>query len=478
MVGVRIFINSLLPHGGQDKSTSRMNKSEDIPFEFTWRNAAFTMLAFALCLTTTLANIILIVLVCVDKALRRYNNYYVVSLAMADLVVGVFVAPMFSLYTILGEWPLGEIVCELWIFVDFTCVSASMLGLCLISLDRYWAITQPLRHLRRQGRRRALASIAVVWVISALCWIPAMATWKAVEGSFAKDSECLYLPSFTYVMISTVVVYGVPMVSLVVLYGRIYYTVRNKMLQAGHTMNVSTPGLEENPTDNTKLRCCCCIDKGFDGEDATIDKSESSITTISQGIDLSMTTAIGSIGVAVTTLGAHSSTSDLTQTKNSLARRSNPTDFAQVNNCLSVDLDTDQKQSLPPKATVADLTPRTSTYAAGLQTSRQLRERLSRLRLQQRTSKTLGIIIVVFLICWIPFIVLFPLNSYCSCVPIEVYDMSYWLAYINSAMNPFLYGFNSDFRRAFRRTICPNAKVLNNNISTKKGGILEHNSLR
>ena len=77
----------------------------------------------------------------------------------------------------------------------------------------------------------------------------------------------------------------------------------------------------------------------------------------------------------------------------------------------------------------------------------------SRVRLHQRTARILGIIVTVFLVCWIPFVVLFPVNSYCNCVPTWIYNASYWTAYLNSTLNPFLYGFSGDFRKAFRRLV-------------------------
>ena len=70
-----------------------------------------------------------------------------------------------------------------------------------------------------------------------------------------------------------------------------------------------------------------------------------------------------------------------------------------------------------------------------------------------RTFRTLGVVILVFLLCWGPFCVLWPVASFCwDCIPQAVYEYCYWSAYLNSTINPFLYFFsNRDFRVALRR---------------------------
>ena len=71
-----------------------------------------------------------------------------------------------------------------------------------------------------------------------------------------------------------------------------------------------------------------------------------------------------------------------------------------------------------------------------------------------RITRTLGIIILVFLICWSPFCIAWPLNAFCECINVRFYDFIYWAAYINSTLNPFLYfAINRDFRSALKRAM-------------------------
>lgn len=72
---------------------------------------------------------------------------------------------------------------------------------------------------------------------------------------------------------------------------------------------------------------------------------------------------------------------------------------------------------------------------------------------ERKLFLTLTYIIVAFLICWMPFHVSFDIIAVDpDLVPSSFYAVTYWLAYINSAANPFLYHSSSpEFRKAFAR---------------------------
>lgn len=79
------------------------------------------------------------VLVCIaigtDQRLRKLSNLFLVSLAIADLLVAALVMPL-ALVNDLNLWTMGETVCKAWIAVDVMCSTASIINLCAISLDR------------------------------------------------------------------------------------------------------------------------------------------------------------------------------------------------------------------------------------------------------------------------------------------------------------------------------------------------------
>ena len=58
--------------------------------------------------------------------------------------------PLFTIYIIQGEWSFGEIVCDLWLSVDYLASNASVLNLLVISFDRYLSVTRPLTYRARR----------------------------------------------------------------------------------------------------------------------------------------------------------------------------------------------------------------------------------------------------------------------------------------------------------------------------------------
>ena len=65
---------------------------------------------------------------------------FILSLAIADLTVGLIVMPISSAYVLIGDWIFGIIVCQLWLVIDYTASTASIFNLLILSLDRYWSI--------------------------------------------------------------------------------------------------------------------------------------------------------------------------------------------------------------------------------------------------------------------------------------------------------------------------------------------------
>lgn len=75
---------------------------------------------------------------------------------------------------------------------------------------------------------------------------------------------------------------------------------------------------------------------------------------------------------------------------------------------------------------------------------------------ERRAARTLGIIMGVFILSWVPFFLLYIITPFCpTCCPSDqLFDFLTWLGYSNSMVNPFIYTiFNLDFRRAFRRRL-------------------------
>lgn len=74
---------------------------------------------------------------------------------------------------------------------------------------------------------------------------------------------------------------------------------------------------------------------------------------------------------------------------------------------------------------------------------------------ERKVFVTLTYIIVGYVICWLPFHIVFDVSSIApEKVPNTVYTITFWMTYLNSTINPFLYNFSSkEFRQAFKKIL-------------------------
>lgn len=91
----------------------------------------------ALTLSTICGNLLVVISVCFVKKLRQPSNYLIVSLALADLSVALAVMPFVSVTDLIGgRWVFGQFFCNVFIAMDVMCCTASIMSLCVISIDR------------------------------------------------------------------------------------------------------------------------------------------------------------------------------------------------------------------------------------------------------------------------------------------------------------------------------------------------------
>lgn len=83
-------------------------------------------------------------------------------------------------------------------------------------------------------------------------------------------------------------------------------------------------------------------------------------------------------------------------------------------------------------------------------------------RHERRVFTTLTYILAGYIICWFPFHVVFDVRAAKpEVVTSIVYNLTFWLSYLNSMINPFLYNFSSsEFRTAFKQLLCTQKPVL------------------
>ncbi|KAM4557864.1 trace amine-associated receptor 13c-like [Odontesthes bonariensis] len=116
-------------------------------------------------LTVTL-NLLVIISISHFKKLHTPTNLLLLSLAVADCMVGLLIS--FQIMLIDGCWYLGDLMCALYMVLDYVITSASIGTMVLISVDRYVAIFYPLHYPSNVTTERAKMCISLCWMCSTL----------------------------------------------------------------------------------------------------------------------------------------------------------------------------------------------------------------------------------------------------------------------------------------------------------------------
>uniref|UniRef100_A0A8C6SKP9 G-protein coupled receptors family 1 profile domain-containing protein n=1 Tax=Neogobius melanostomus TaxID=47308 RepID=A0A8C6SKP9_9GOBI len=304
---------------------------------------------FLLIVSTLLGNTLVCAAVVKFRHLRsKVTNFFVISLAVSDLFVAVLVMPWEAITEVTGTWLFGRF-CGVWIAFDIMCSTASILNLCIISVDRYWAIASPFKYERKMTHRVAFVMIGVAWTLSILIsFIPVQLNWHQ-EGAGEEDPSCVANLNRTYAISSSLISFYIPVLIMVATYTRIYR---------------------------------------------------------------------------------------IAQT--------------QIRRISSLERAAEQAHHQPGRAQ-----PHRTNDEASLKSS---------FKKETKVLKTLSIIMGVFVFCWLPFFVLNCTVPFCDppCVSDTTFTVFVWFGWANSSLNPVIYAFNADFRRAFTTILGCNRICTNN----------------
>ncbi|XP_074550917.1 5-hydroxytryptamine receptor 2A [Halichoeres trimaculatus] len=176
------------------------------------------LLILVIIAVTVMGNILVILAVSLEKKLQNATNYFLMSLAVADMLLGILVMPI-SMVTILYDygWPLPSDLCPIWIYLDVLFSTASIMHLCAISLDRYIGIRNPIHHSRFNSHTKARLKIMAVWTISVGISMPIPVLGLRDHSKVFKDGSCL-LTDNNFVLVGSFVAFFVPLTIMVVTY--------------------------------------------------------------------------------------------------------------------------------------------------------------------------------------------------------------------------------------------------------------------
>ncbi|XP_075924756.1 trace amine-associated receptor 365-like [Petromyzon marinus] len=314
--------------------------------------AAVAALLAATTCCTVLGNAVVVAAVVTFRQLQTRTNAFTLSLAVADLLVGLLVMPFSATRSLYGCWFFGPTFCKVHTCMDFLFTTSSIFHLCAIAFDRHVAICDPLRYGARVSRRTVTLLVALCWLVALLYVVPIMLGWNLVgiEEEVARSScpgNCELYLNTAFALTSAACGYYAPMVGMVVAYARVYSVAR------AQSRRVRAEANRGHGAGECQHAC------------------------------------------------------------------NNNTDFR---------FSSDERAGGKQKA-------RTS------------------LRREHNATKTLGIIMGVFLVLWLPYYASSIASAFSVSGAIDpvAWDAFFWMGYSNSAINPVLYAcFNRSFRAAFR----------------------------
>uniref|UniRef100_A0A3Q3K633 G-protein coupled receptors family 1 profile domain-containing protein n=1 Tax=Monopterus albus TaxID=43700 RepID=A0A3Q3K633_MONAL len=199
-------------------SDNSTDLSRDAPPEAAVTHHNFPALIFGILLIVIITggNVLVCLSVYLEKALKTTTNYFIVSLAFADLMLAVLVLPLFVYAEFQGGvWSLNMLMCDGLMTMDVMLCTASIFNLCAISVDRFIAVSIPLNYNRKHVDHRQLILLSATWLLALAVASPVIFGINNVPNR--DPSECK-LEDHNYVVYSSICSFFIPCPIMVLLY--------------------------------------------------------------------------------------------------------------------------------------------------------------------------------------------------------------------------------------------------------------------
>ncbi|KFP25149.1 Histamine H3 receptor, partial [Colius striatus] len=349
---------------------------------------AFLMVLLAL--VTILGNVLVIFAFIMDRNLRHRSNYFFLNLAISDFAVGVFCMPLYIPYALTGTWYFGRVLCKIWLIMDYLLCTASVFSIVLISYDRFLSVTKAVSYRAQQGiTSNPVVKMVAIWVFAFLLYCPAILFWEHVAGhSVVAVDQCYaeFFHNWYFLLCASTLEFFVPLLSVTYFNVSIFHSIQRRQ-RHGSTQDCEPP----RSTGSLSWRFCFLPRPGASSPPSEAEDSVSSST-----------------------------------------RSWRPAVMA---NC-------------PPPT-------QTSHTALKKEFSVSFRPRTgSKLQQDKKIARSLAIIVCVFAVCWAPYTLLMIIavcgrrytllsiiHGACQgeCIHKSLYEITFWLLWLNSSLNPFLY---------------------------------------
>ena len=415
-----------------------------------------------------------------ESSVRSPSNFFILSLASTDCLIGLISLPVYTMYLILEErWPFGATFCDIWLVVDYTLCLVSQYTVFAITVDRFFSVKYPALYRAWLTKKKSAIIIASIWLLSLSIFGVLIIGWQYFVGKRtvpADKCHVQFISSAFFNMIFVIGYYWSTLIVIVVLYAQIVYAVykRSKRLQrkADATLNAlcSRSGSNTNGS-NVQFDDCDLEDESHsDHEQINLENSGffASLTNYANFVKHSggkmhrfkgklMKTSWESSNGTVKTMTTdtleesirtHENDETMTPAKRMSTLSPQTASSSQGTGELDEDIDLTGSENAPslarPESATVDtpsmMSPQSSKPSNGHSSSlcnTIVNCRRNREKQANKTFLVVSLILGVFVFTWSPYHILAIVKGFCDdCVPKSLYNLTYWFCYLNSPINP------------------------------------------
>ncbi|KAL9964592.1 hypothetical protein ACROYT_G028249 [Oculina patagonica] len=205
---------------------------------------------FAYCVVfvvSLVGNTFIGIIVYKTKTMRKPINFFIVNMAMSDLLFPIFLFPQILTGLYVDSWlisgPLGQAFCKLVPFLIDVSSAVSIQSLLLIAVDRFGAVVFPLRSPLIRSKP-CLFFILATWIIAMATQSPDLFTYKLV--GYPGQLSCLMLwteafgessSNVNYLLAIFVVFLYIPLVFIVIIYTTIILKLKSQKIPGEQSAN-------------------------------------------------------------------------------------------------------------------------------------------------------------------------------------------------------------------------------------------------
>ncbi|KAK9956864.1 hypothetical protein ABG768_014571 [Culter alburnus] len=206
----------------------------------------FYLFLSAISLTTVCGNLLVIIAIIHFKQLHTPTNYLILSLAVADLLMGGFVMPPSMLRSVETCWYLGDMFCKIHSSVDIMLCITSLLHISFISIDRYYAVCHPLQYRNIITPPISLIMISLSWGLAAFVGFAMVFLELNILGAeefyfdnIACKGACIIFQTRAASTTSSILAFGLPSIITVSIYLKILLVARRQSKSIQHSAHMA-----------------------------------------------------------------------------------------------------------------------------------------------------------------------------------------------------------------------------------------------